>query len=71
MTALRKNKFRLVTMIMPLLVLACQSDTNVTLITMHHNGKDQNILSELMIDRFVSPQQEWHQPIMAMQKKCK
>ena len=41
------------------------------LITMHQNGEGQKILSELMIDRFVTPEEEWYQPIMAMQEKCK
>jgi len=41
------------------------------LITMHRNGEGQKILSELMIDRFVPPEEEWYQPIMAMQEKCK
>jgi phosphonate transport system substrate-binding protein len=40
------------------------------LIAMHRNKEGQKILSELMIDRFVLPKEEWYRPIMAMQKKC-
>ena len=32
MTALRKNKFRIVTLILPLLFFACQSDTDVSVV---------------------------------------
>ena len=41
------------------------------LITMHQNSEGQKILSELMIDRFILPEEDWYQPILAMQKKCK
>ena len=41
------------------------------LINMHHNSEGQKILSGLMIDRFILPEEDWYQPILAMQKKCK
>ena len=61
----------------PLMVASSQLPDHIKermqhlLITMHHNVEGQKILSELMIDRFIPPEEEWYQPIMAMQEKCK
>ena len=61
----------------PLMVASSQLPDHIKermqhlLITMHHNSEGQKILSELMIDRFVSPEEKWYQPIMAMQEQCK
>ena len=41
------------------------------LFSMHRDTAGRKILNELMIDRFILPQQEWYQPIVAMQAKSK
>ena len=40
------------------------------LLTMHEDADGKGILEELLIDRFVKPQDHWYQPIRMMQAKC-
>ena len=39
------------------------------LFSMHQNPEGQRILKELMINRFIAPQDEWYDPIRRMKKK--
>jgi phosphonate transport system substrate-binding protein len=41
------------------------------LFSLHRDTESKKILQELMIDRFILPQDEWYQPIVAMQAKFK
>jgi len=41
------------------------------LFSMHRDTEGKKILDELMIDRFIPPQDEWYQPIVAMQARSK
>lgn len=55
----------------PLVAAAHVSDTlkaslRRILLTMHESPEGNRILTELMIDHFVSPQEEWYQPIRAI-----
>jgi len=37
---------------------------------MHQDRKGKKILDELMIDRFIAPDDQWYKPIVAMKQKC-
>ena len=60
----------------PLLVAARQlpsrtrKDIRELLFVMHQDRKGKKILDELMIDRFVTPDDQWYKPIVAMKQKC-
>jgi phosphonate transport system substrate-binding protein len=60
----------------PLLVAArqlpsrTQKDISELLFVMHQDRKGKKILDELMIDRFITPDDQWYQPIVAMKQKC-
>ena len=41
------------------------------LFSLHLDTVGKKILHELMIDRFIIPDEEWYQPIVAMQAICK
>ena len=40
------------------------------LVSMHRDTEGKKILVELMIDRFILPEEEWYQPIVAMKKNA-
>jgi phosphonate transport system substrate-binding protein len=40
------------------------------LLTMHEDVEGKKILEELLIDRFVKPQDQWYQSIRMMKEKC-
>jgi phosphonate transport system substrate-binding protein len=60
----------------PLLVAArhlpsgTKKDISELLFAMHKDREGKKILDELMIDRFVTPDDRWYQPILAMKQKC-
>ena len=60
----------------PLLVAARQlpnrtkKDISDLLFVMHQDRKGKKILDELMIDRFIAPDDQWYKPILAMKQKC-
>jgi len=60
----------------PLLVAARQlpsrtkKDISELLFVMHQDRKGKKILDELMIDRFIAPDDQWYKPILAMKQKC-
>jgi phosphonate transport system substrate-binding protein len=60
----------------PLLVAAqhlpsrMRKDISELLFVMHQDRKGEKILDELMIDRFVTPDDQWYKPIVAMKQKC-
>ena len=60
----------------PLLVAARQlpnrtkKDISDLLFVMHQDRKGKKILDELMIDRFITPDDQWYKPILAMKQKC-
>ena len=60
----------------PLLVAAQQLPSRMKkaiselLFVMHQDIKGRKILDELMIDRFIAPDDQWYKPIVAMKQKC-
>ena len=60
----------------PLLVTArnlpnqTKKDISELLFAMHQDRRGKKILEELMIERFVTPDDRWYQPIMAMKQQC-
>ncbi len=40
------------------------------LLSMHQEADGKTILNELLIDRFIAPQDRWYEPIRAMKEKC-
>jgi len=60
----------------PLLVAArnlpsqTKKDISELLFTMHQDRRGKTILDELMIERFVTPDDRWYQPIVAMKQQC-
>jgi len=60
----------------PLLVAAqhlpsqTKKDISELLFVMHQDKKGKKILDELLIERFVTPDDRWYQPIVAMKQKC-
>jgi phosphonate transport system substrate-binding protein len=47
-----------------------KADIERLLMTMHLDPKGKKILDELMIDRFVQPEDSWYDSIVAMNKEC-
>ena len=45
-----------------------KKDIQHLLITMHHDAKGKRILDELMIDRFLYPEDKWYESIVAMKQ---
>ena len=48
----------------PHLDLATQNHIQTVLLQMHQNAEGRQILSELMIDRFMLPREEWYLPVI-------
>ena len=47
-----------------------KADIQRLLITMHLDPKGKKILDELMIDRFIHPEDKWYESIVAMKHEC-